>query len=198
MNKKIYIITAIIAFPIALIFFFQFFSEGRYDIPLYYQRGVSPDTLVNATCIERKSEQYYVTNSLLTENIHRIIHFERFDGPVLKTRLEELERVQNAHSMEDRVKLLSFINSSTMTAGEVTDYSQRVHFYEPFWKIKALDSAAWATLKFCDLVMSNLDNRVVLVDSKNRIRGYYNIMEREETDRLIAEVSVLLTNKELP
>ena len=187
MNKKIYIITAIIAFPIALIFFFQFFSEGRYDIPIYYQKGVRLDTLMKTACIEREAEQYYVLNSLLMKNIHRIIHFERFDGPVLKTRLEELERVQNAHSMEDRVKLLSFINSST-----------RVHFYEPFWKIKGLDSAAWARLKFCDLVMSKLDNRVVLVDSKNRIRGYYNIMEREETDRLIAEVSILLTNKELP
>ena len=198
MNKKIYIITAIIAFPIALIFFFQFFSEGRYDIPIYYQKGVRLDTLMKTACIEREAEQYYVMNSLLMKNIHRIIHFERFDGPVLKTRLEELERVQNAHSMEDRVKLLSFINSSTMMAGEVTDYSPRVHFYEPFWKIKGLDSAAWARLKFCDLVMSKLDNRVVLVDSKNRIRGYYNIMEREETDRLIAEVSILLTNKELP
>ena len=198
MNKKIYIITAIIAFPIALIFFFQFFSEGRYDIPIYYQKGVRLDTLMKTACIEREAQQYYVMNSLLMKNIHRIIHFERFDGPVLKTRLEELERVQNAHSMEDRVKLLSFINSSTMMAGEVTDYSPRVHFYEPFWKIKGLDSAAWARLKFCDLVMSKLDNRVVLVDSKNRIRGYYNIMEREETDRLIAEVSILLTNKELP
>ena len=41
--------------------------------------------------------------------------------------------------------------------------------------------------------MSNLDNRVVLIDKQNRIRGYYNITEREETDRLILELRILKT-----
>ncbi len=197
MNKKLIFILAIIAFPIALILFFQFFSEGRYDIPIQYENGVRPDTLVDQTCIERSTEQYYVSNSLLSENKHRIIHFERFDGPVLKTRLEELERVQDAHSMHDKIVLQSFINGKTMKAKEVTDYDKRVVFLESFWNITELDSAAWGKLKFCDMVMSRFDNRVVLVDSEDRIRGYYNIMDREETDRLIAELGVLLSNKEL-
>ena len=197
MNKKVVFIGLIIAFPIALIVLFQFFSEGRYDIPLLYQKGVRADTLVDTTCIERSAEQYHVTNSLLPEKTHRIVHFERYDGPVLKTRLEELERVQDAHSMEKNVQILSFVNGSTMTAKEVRDYGQRILFYEPFWKINELDSASWSKLKFCDLVMSQLDNRIVLIDSKDRIRGYYNIMERDETDRLIAELGILLTNKEL-
>jgi len=197
MSKKVIIIALIIAFPIGVIFFFQYFSEPRFDIPLFYETGVRPDTLANATCIDRKAEQYRVTNGLLSENTHKIVHFERLDGPVLKTRLEELERVQDAHSIEKNVQLLSFINGSTMSEKEVTDYDQRIMFYEPFWKINELDSAAWSDLKYCDLVMSELDNRVVLIDSKNRIRGYYNIMERDETDRLIAELGILLTNKEL-
>ncbi len=197
MNKKLIFILAIIAFPIALIFFFQFFSEGRYDIPIQYKNGVRPDTLVDQTCIERSSEQYYVSNGLLPENKHRIVHFERFDGPVLKTRLEELERIQDAHSMHDKIVLQSFINEKTMKAKEVTDYDKRVVFLESFWNITELDSAAWGKLKFCDMVMSRFDNRVVLVDSEDRIRGYYNIMDREETDRLIAELGVLLSNKEL-
>ena len=49
MNKKVVFIGLIIAFPIALIFFFQFFSEPRFDIPLSYQTGVRPDTLVSNT-----------------------------------------------------------------------------------------------------------------------------------------------------
>jgi len=43
------------------------------------------------------------------------------------------------------------------------------------------------------MAMTDLDNRVVLVDKKNRIRGYYNILEREETDRLILELRILKT-----
>jgi protein SCO1/2 len=31
----------------------------------------------------------------------------------------------------------------------------------------------------------------VLIDEENRIRGYYNIMEREETDRLVLELRIL-------
>ena len=197
MNKKIIIIGLIIAFPIALIFFFQFGSEGRYDIPVFYQEGVKPDTLPNATCIERKAEQYFVSNNLLPANKHRIVHLERLDGPVLKTRLEELERVQDFHSVDDKVVLLTYVNGASMKASEVSDYNKRIVFLEEFWKIKELDSAAWDNLKQCDLVMGKQDSRVVLIDSEDRIRGYYNIMDRQETDRLISEIGVLLSNREL-
>lgn len=197
MNKKAIFITAIIGFPIALIAFFQLLSEPRLDIPVYYEDGVKQDTLVNMPCIERSAGQYYVENAELPVAMHRVVHFERLDGPVLKTRLEELERVQDRFYGESKVVLTSFVNAASMSAKDVTDYSQRIQFMDGFWRINELDSATWSDLKYCDMVMSKLDNRVVLIDSKNRIRGYFNIMERSETDRLIDELGVLLTNKEL-
>jgi len=36
----------------------------------------------------------------------------------------------------------------------------------------------------------------VLVDKQNKNRGYYNITEREETDRLILELRILKTEIE--
>ncbi|GAB5523895.1 MAG: hypothetical protein Roseis2KO_17670 [Roseivirga sp.] len=197
MNKKVVFITAIIGFPIALIAFFQLLSEPRLDIPVFYESGVKQDTLMNMTCIERSAEQYYVQNGNLPVAMHRVVHFERMDGPVLKTRLEELERVQDRFYDQPKVAITSFVNAASMSAKDVTDYSQRIQFMEGFWRINELDSATWSDLKYCDLVMSKLDNRVVLIDSKDRIRGYFNIMERSETDRLIDELGVLLTNKEL-
>jgi hypothetical protein len=197
MKKKAVFITAIIGFPIALIAFFQLLSEPRLDIPVYYEDGIKQDTLVNQTCIERSPEQYYVQSGLLPVAMHRIVHFERMDGPVLKTRLEELERVQDRFFDQEKVVLTTFVNGGSMSAKEVTDYSQRIQFMDSFWRIEELDSVAWTRLKYCDLVMSNLDNRVVLIDSEDRIRGYFNIMERAETDRLIDELGILLTNKEL-
>lgn len=44
--------------------------------------------------------------------------------------------------------------------------------------------------------MKPIDNRVVLIDRQGRIRGYYNILERDETDRLIAELRILKANME--
>lgn len=197
MNKKVVFITAIIGFPIALIAFFQLLSEPRLDIPVFYESGVKQDTLMNMSCIERSAEQYYVQNGNLPVAMHRVVHFERMDGPVLKTRLEELERVQDRFYNEPKVVMTSYVNAASMSAQDVTDYSQRIQFMDGFWRINELDSITWSDLKYCDMVMSKLDNRVVLIDSKDRIRGYFNIMERAETDRLIDELGILLTNKEL-
>ena len=61
--------------------------------------------------------------------------------------------------------------------------------------MEALDSASWAELKYCSMAMTPLDNRVVLVDAAGRIRGYYNILERKETDRLILELRILKTEE---
>lgn len=197
MNKKAIFITAIIGFPIALIAFFQLLSEPRLDIPVYYEDGVKQDTLVNMACIDRSPGQYYVQNGNLPVAMHRVVHFERLDGPVLKTRLEELERVQDRFYDQPKVVITSYVNAASMSAKDVTDYSQRIQFMDGVWRINQLDSATWSDLKYCDMVMSKLDNRVVLIDSKDRIRGYFNIMERAETDRLIDELGILLTNKEL-
>jgi hypothetical protein len=40
--------------------------------------------------------------------------------------------------------------------------------------------------------MDDIDNRVVLVDNQEQIRGYYDITDREETDRLIVEIKILI------
>jgi hypothetical protein len=40
--------------------------------------------------------------------------------------------------------------------------------------------------------MVHAPRNVVLVDNKKRIRGYYAIGSREETDRLIVEMEILL------
>ena len=89
------------------------------------------------------------------------------------------------------VELTTYLNSNSIKNDAIQGYNKRVIFLDQFWKFKELDSTAWGNLKHCDLIMSDLDNRVVLLDTDNRIRGYYNIMEREETDRLIVELRIL-------
>ena len=125
-----------------------------------------------------------------------IVHFERVDGPVLKTRLEELERVQDVFQNDADIELTTYLNGSSISLKDITDYNKRIQFVDQFWKISQLDSMDWANLKYCGMAMTNLDNRVVLVDKQNRIRGYYNIIEREETDRLILELRILKTEEE--
>ena len=194
--KKPLVISAIIIFPVLLILLFQYAADHRFDIPVYYENGIKADTLVDVACLSRAAVEYKVSNPAWTDGKHHILHFERIDGPVLKTRLEELERVQDVFYDQPNILLNTYVNNVSLKASDISDYNQRIQFYEQFWKVEELDSATWHRTKRCELVMTQLDSRTVLVDAFGRIRGYYNIVEREETDRLIAELKILLSNDE--
>lgn len=181
-----------IALPVLIFLFLKFFGRNEFTIPVYYEEGIT-DSLATP-CLEKSTSQYVVKNNLIEMGEIDIVHFERKDGPVLKTRLEELERVQDVFASDESIKLKTFLNLETIKASDITDYDQRISFNDDFWKINALDSSSWSHLKMCDMIMSELDNRVVLIDKENRIRGYYNILEREETDRLILELRILKTD----
>lgn len=192
MGKKGVFLFLLIALPVLIFLFLKFFGRNEFTIPVYYEEGIT-DSLATP-CLEQTNIQYVVKNNLIEMGEIDIVHFERMDGPVLKTRLEELERVQDVFASDESIKLKTFLNQETIKATDITDYDQRILFNENFWKINALDSSSWSHLKMCDMVMSELDNRVVLIDKENRIRGYYNILEREETDRLILELRILKTD----
>lgn len=194
MRKKSAFLFLLIALPVLIFLFLKFFGRNEFTIPVYYQEGVG-DSL-STPCLDKSKEQYVIKNMLVEDGKINIVHFERLDGPVLKTRLEELERVQDVFYNDAEIGLTTYLNGASISIKDITDYNRRIQFKEQFWTISELDSADWAGLKYCGTVMSNLDNRVVLVDKFNRIRGYYNIMEREETDRLILELRILKTEEE--
>ena len=191
-NKKGLYLFLLILLPALIFLFLKGFGRNEFQIPIYYTNGIG-DTLRQVTCLERNTDQYIVKSPELEMGITKVIHFERMDGPVLKTRLEELEKVQDVFYNNPDIQMMSYLNQASIQNNAITGYNQRVTFMDQFWHFKELDSTSWSNLKYCGMVMSDLDNRVILVDAKNRIRGYYNIMEREETDRLILEVRILQT-----
>lgn len=191
MGKKVIFLFLLILLPILIFLFLKGFGRNEFSIPVYYEQGLG-DSL-STPCLNRSNEQYIIQSSSVAEGRIKIIHFERVDGPLTLFRLEELERVQDVFGEDNQVELITSVNASSMSLQDLQDYENRIQFFEGFWKRQALDSISWADLKYCAMAMTNLDNRVVLVDKQNRIRGYYNITEREETDRLILELRILKT-----
>jgi len=191
MKKKGIFLFLLILLPIIIFLFLKGFGRNEFVIPVYYEQGLG-DSL-STPCLDRAKQQYYVNSPFVSEGKIQVIHFERVDGPLTLFRLEELERVQDVFSDDAEVELVTSVNGTSMTLQDIQDYDQRIYFAENFWKRQELDSTAWAKLKYCGMAMSNLDNRVILVDKQNRIRGYYNITERDETDRLILELRILKT-----
>ncbi|OEK01719.1 hypothetical protein BFP97_09410 [Roseivirga sp. 4D4] len=189
MKKKIVLLFLVIALPVLIFLFLKAFGNNEFTIPVYYEQGLG-DSLATP-CLDRSVEQYVVKNPVLPLGGLKVVHFERMDGPVLKTRLEELERVQDVFYDKEGIQLLTHLNGASIKKQDISDYDKRIQFLDQFWKINEMDSTAWAELKYCGVAMSSLDNRVVLLDELNRIRGYYNILEREETDRLILELRIL-------
>lgn len=194
MSRKGFFLTTLLVLPVLIFLFLKSFGKNEFTIPVYYEQGLG-DSLVTP-CLDRSVQQYIVKSPAVAQGGIKVIHFERLDGPVLKTRLEELERVQDVFYDDEQISLNTFLNGSTIGSKDITDYNKRIQFLDQFWKINELDSAVWADLKYCDMAMTRLDNRVVLVDEQNRIRGYYNILERDETDRLILELRILKSKSE--
>lgn len=191
MQKKGLFLFLLILLPIIIFLFLKRFGRNEFTIPVYYEQGLG-DSLTTP-CLDRSNKQYIVASPFVDKEKMQIIHFERVDGPLTLFRLEELERVQDVFGDDKEVELITSVNEASMSLQAIEDYKNRIQFFESFWKRQALDSAAWSDLKYCAMAMSNLDNRVVLVDKQNRIRGYYNITDREETDRLILELRILKT-----
>ena len=188
-TKGIYLFLLILL-PVIIFLFLKAFGNNRFDIPVLYANGIG-DTLTNVSCLDRTNSQYYVQAPFMEKGVVKVVQFESQDGPVLKTRLEELEKVQDIFYKNPKIQMFTFLNASSLQTSSISNYNKRVTFLDEFWNFEELDSVVWSSLRQCDLVLTPLDNRVVLIDEENRIRGYYNIMEREETDRLVLELRIL-------
>ena len=170
MNKyfKASILVAILLIPICIFLFLKFFGENRFDIPVYYESGVSSEF----PYCEQSKGQYHV-NGLSEENLPGVYlffkkeaGFDLFDVTNIKNRLRE-------------------------TVGEIgyTVYSRD----STAEKTEVLDSLSFVQKLQCGFISDTL-NQYILVDSKSRIRGYYET-ERDEIDRLIVELKILLENE---
>jgi hypothetical protein len=66
MNKKITYLLLALALPGLVFIFLKIFGKNHFDIPVYYTKGVSSDTL-NNDCRITIHGQYYVADSVLKE-----------------------------------------------------------------------------------------------------------------------------------
>lgn len=187
--KSIFLIL-IILLPVLVFLFLKSFGNNQFDIPIFYQAGVT-DTL-ESNCGRSKAVPYLVNTKPASQIVHKIYHFEKSITDDLEFRLQELERVQNAIGINNGVLLFSFLNSPQITKRAFERLDDRINYNSLFWSIRPVNTATYRIFKNCELVMDDIDNRVVLVDDAEQIRGYYDISDREETDRLIVELKILI------
>jgi len=169
---KATVLSATLLIPIAIFLFLKFFGDNRFDIPVYYEDG-KPDHFKECRA-DQKEGQYYVQT---TGDIQLPATFLFLEGDKSFSGLD----VSNIH------------NRLKESVGPINHVVFSIDSTEGISQSKYLDSSAFVQQMRCNFVTDTV-NQFILVDSERKIRGYYNT-DREEVDRLIVELKILLENE---
>lgn len=171
--KKLLILLAALALPIFVFIFLKTFGKNEFSVAPLFQETVPP---VSAMCgpvaapyildeSRLKELRWSVDDSLTLYVFNTVV----FDEKELTLRLSESQAGES-------VELHNITSDST----------QQSEDRDPI----VMGASAIQQLLSCFFIMEKKTN-AVLVDSERRIRGHYNLSEREEIDRLLVEIKII-------
>ncbi|MEN7549270.1 SCO family protein [Rapidithrix thailandica] len=176
----------------------------------------------SANCPDVAGEQHHIPEfQLLNQDSSQFLAAEALKGKVYVANFffarclgicinmtSELLRVQDKFKDHPDVRLVSFtVDPKNDRPKELKDYAEQYRIESPFWTLLTGEKQEIYDLAHCgfylvakpaeedpnDFIHSD---KLVLVDKEGRIRGYYSGTDREEVDRLIQEILVLLQTYE--
>jgi len=165
MNKKFVYLFLALLLPALIFVFLKYFGKNEFNIPVYYENGIDS---VSVSCGGDYSKPYVLPDSVLlaieaTSKPAQVIVFE----PTQATQIE-LNRLTDIFNQREFTKAEVKVQEGT--------------------GVSAARYRRWIS---CIFFIKKPYN-AVLVDDQNRIRGYYTLDSREEMDRLILEMQILL------
>jgi hypothetical protein len=169
-RKSIYLFLALLL-PGLVFIFLKLFGVNRFDVKVYYQSNV--DSL-NRICSTHYPEPYVLPDSVL-EKVN-------WKGTELTLFLFNDQHGQDKQDGHDN--LGTEFNRIADTFSETEFRTAKIDGRD----LPAGVFARWTSCVFFIAVPWN----VVLVDPEKRIRGYYAVNSREEVDRLILEMKIIL------
>jgi hypothetical protein len=180
-KKSVFLFLALLL-PIVTFLFLKFFGKNEFSVEPLFQTVVQP----SEACSDIKySAPYAIADSLLSE-------FQR--GVEDSITLVVFQNSQVAKQQEQTIQLTrvfkEFVNERMGVVKVVTD-SANENRKEARLKILSLEDAEFSRHQKCIFLLVSLNDAVV-IDKENRIRGQYVMSNREEADRLIMELKILL------
>ncbi|QSE97103.1 hypothetical protein [Fulvivirga lutea] len=172
MNKsiKIAFLIVMLAIPAGIFTFLKLFGNNQFQVEVFYEEGLSG---VEGSCFQTEG-QYYVIDSVLKQTGKlRVVAFVDTNDVL------ELNNIYNRLNslFDDNVDLIGFIDSTSTIESSI-------------FKVTKVENIT--NIRECHFI-SDQRNKLVLVDSKNRIRGYYT-RDLDEIDRLIVELKIIIEN----
>ncbi len=122
----------------------------------------------------------------------------------------EMQRVYHQFTDRDDLQFLSFtVDPQTDSPSTLKEYSKRFNNIDASkWQFLTGQKNDLYTLAQKSFFLSAIedttlpdfihDDRIVLVDKHRIIRGFYTSTKKEEVDRLIDEIKVLMAEEQIP
>ncbi|MCU0356979.1 MAG: hypothetical protein MUE95_05320 [Cyclobacteriaceae bacterium] len=176
MNKlKAVVLLVALLLPVSIFLFLKYFGKNEFQVEPLYETEL-PDW-ASSECAISHILPYQVPDSILLgigwNKSYRLTLFSFYAGAS-----PAYERIMTNYPEQD-VRLINVV---------VRD--QDFTPVRGLWTMP-VDGELLAEWKKCFLFMSE-PNDLILVDDEGRIRGYYQLDNREEIDRLLMELSIML------
>ena len=203
--RKAGLLILTLVIPALVFVFLKLFATNHYDLPYYHPQVTSTGEIVKSD----GDTVFYQLPEITLKNTNGKPFVEQFkNGKITvvnflpqecddscKIVLGQIERVS---ALTETIPNLQLITLSENWDGKKANYPS------------LMDSNSWLVLTgpkaeiegICKRVLkmetkvpkaktNSLESKLVLVDTKGQIRGYYNLSDLEETDRLMGEIKIL-------
>ena len=183
------IVFVVLGIPVLIALILKFFGQNQFEIPVYYQQGLTSDE-----CDIHTKDQYFIQEFVTVDGgriLPRggicILYFHSWLNENLTQEIRELGRIISTKTMPEGSKVFALTSEEIIT--EMVSGSTLLQF----------DEAHLEDIARCNLLLAQSDtikgqidySSIVLIDSTGRIRGYFLGSDEEEYDRLSAEVDIL-------
>lgn len=214
--NKAGILIVILVLPVFLFLFLRTFGENKYKLTVFYPMGVDSikvegqwkvDSIYHTITPFKFTNQdnQTVSDKGLEGKIYIADFFFTRCGSICPKMTSQLTRVQEAFKDNEGINILSFSIDPEHDSVEVLkNYADQYKAKSGRWHLLTGDKHAIYHLgekgfkipvgEEKEKVTADYfhSSRLILVDRKGRIRGYYNGVSRDDVDKLILEVKVLL------
>jgi hypothetical protein len=193
-TKVIFLLLAFV-FPVCIFVFLKLFGRNEFDVPPLFATEAPP---LNEGCDFKPSLPYFVPDSIQTRyqlpaDSLTVIFF----GPLSGEALNQIDRIRE-QTGSDPVQVIASMDTQETTnitdpeaniqkGADATVFNSREIPETPSAQ-RAMDTES---ARHCIFFLGNgLD--VVMLDSRGAIRGQYTASDREDMDRLLTEITIIL------
>jgi hypothetical protein len=180
-KKPIFLFLALVL-PVAVFVFLKFFGKNEFAVPVLFDDGI-------ATPVGCESFRYDVPYSV-PDTILAKFSWSSNDSILLVV----FSGTTNAEQQEQSIQLNRIFTEFPSDNFKIILLSETDKTEQSELENVRLIPVNWqeeSSARSCVFLLKPTDN-TVLLDSKKRIRGQYNTANREEVDRLIMEIKIML------